>query len=507
MVKRTCFIATSAFILNLASAALLIAGEFTASVSNNQVNLNESFFLNLTLKDTTLKTAPVVSALKKHFVINSQQSSTNTTFINGKRSSNISWKLSLTPKVEGTIQIPPITVETAEGTLSSQPITLNVIKGSVAQSSGENVGLNIIAKVSNASPYKNEPIIYTALLTSKMPFYNVQAQKIQVKDAIVELIEEPKLEERIIGGITFNAVEFNYLITPLKAGSLTIPSMAIQGAIPQQEKGPFNSFFNNDLDLFAFMQGFDRLKPFTLTTKEIQLNIQPAITEVSPWLPAKALTLEEQWPSNQTLRVGEPFSRSFLIKAEGLKASQLPHLEDLQSENSTFKVYADKPEEQETVLKGIIHSMRKEQYTLIPQQAGTLVLPEISISWWDSTKKEKKTSIIPARSVQILPALDTTASPHEIAFEPAPTTSEEPSTPSTNGSLTLLYSIIAVLVLFLMAALLWGFTLQRKITGLVQLPSQKSIKPKNPKLKKSKSPPAAPVQSQKKEKLPDLNPT
>lgn len=493
MVKKMFYIFISAFFFSITS--VVIAGEFTASVSNTQVNLNENFTLNLTLKDTSPKDSPAISALKNQFLIHSQQHLSNTVIVNGKATSSVTWKLSLTSKVEGDVQIPPISIDTPEGILSTQPITLNVVKGST-ESSADSIGVNIITNVSNASPYKNEPLIYTAFLTSKVSLYNVQTQKIQVENAIVELLGEPKVEERVVGGVSLNVVEMNYLITPLKTGSLTIPSMAIQGRVPQKRN-------HDDLNPFRFMHGFDSLKPFTLMTEEIQLDVQPAIPEVSPWLPAKALTLEELWPSDQTLRVGEPFSRGFLIKAEGLKASQLPHLEDLQNQSSTFKVYADKPEEQEKVFQGTIQSMRKEQYTLIPQQAGSWMLPEISISWWDSAKKEKRNSIIPARAVHILPALETaTTVPQENIS--APTTSAAIDTPvSTDHPHYLLYGIIGILTFFLTVALIWGFTLQRKISSLTQGSFQKPI----PKPKKSISPPETFAPKEKKEKLPDLNPT
>lgn len=506
MVKKTFFIALSAFFLAIASAAFLAAGEFTASVSSTKVYLNESFSLSLTLKDTSTKEAPVVSSLKKHFLIHSQQHASNTSIVNGKMSSSITWKLSLTPKTEGVVQIPPMTVNTAEGLLSTQPITLNVLKGTSSQSDEDGAGLSIIAKASNASPYKNEPVVYTATLTSKMPLYHVQTQKLQAEDAIVEILEEPKLEKRVVGGDLLNVVEFTYLITPLKTGVLTIPPIAIQGATPQKRKGQFSSFINDDLDPFAIIQGFDRFKPFTLATDEILLDVQPAISEVSPWLPAKALSLEELWPSDQTLRVGEPFSRGFLIKAEGLKASQLPRLGDLQSLHSIFRAYADKPEENEKISQGVIHSMRTEQYTLIPQQAGTWTLPEISVSWWDSLKKEKRTSVIPARTIQILPALEAaTAVPLEIASAPLATDAAEAAMPSASSFL--LYGIIGALIFFLVAALLWGFVLLRKIASLTQKPLQNAPKQPPVNLPRPRSSPAAVVRKEKKEKLPDLNPT
>jgi len=475
MVKKTFFIVLPAFFLNLISITLLAAADFTASVSSTQLEQNDRFSLYLTLKDSSAKEAPDISALKEHFLIHSQHKATNTTVVNGKVSSNITWKLSLTPKVEGQIQIPPMSINTADGVLSTQPILLNVTKGGDSQSSEDRMGLNMFVKTSSAAPYQNEPIIYTALLTSKLPLYNVQTQKMQVEDGIVELIDEPKLEQKVIDGMMLYTIELNYLITPLKTGSLTIPSVAIQGNILQNRKGRLRSFFTDDFDPFSAMQGFESPEPFSLMTEAIPLDVLPSVPNVSPWLPARDLVLEEHWKEDQTLRVGEPFSRSILIKAEGLKASQLPHLEDLQCSNSVFKSYADKPEEQENIVQGIICSTRKEQYTLIPQQAGTCVLPEITISWWDSLKKEKRTSVIAARTLQILPAIETaTSSFQQLDTVPA----EKPSAeipPSPVKAPFMLYGIIAILAFLLTAALLWGFTLQRKIASLTQALSKNPI--------------------------------
>jgi hypothetical protein len=368
------------------------------------------------------------------------------------------------------------------------------------------LGLNIIIKASNTSPYKNEPFLYTALLTSKMPLYNVQTQKIELQDAIVELLEQPKLEERVIDGVRLNVVEFSYLITPLKAGTLTISPLAFQGAIPQKRKAQVGSFFDDDLDPFAMLQGFGSLKPFTLMSEEIHLDVQPVIAEVSPWLPAQALSLEEQWPNEQALRVGEPFARGFLIKAEGLKASQLPHLEELQSQNSSFKIYTDKPEEQEKILQDLLHSERKEHYTFIPQQAGTWELPEISINWWDSVKKQKKSSTIPARTVQILPAIETAPSVDPEIPSIQTTDAATHTLLASEGTPFLFYSIIGILAFLLVIVLIWGFTLHRKINSLTKETIYKPVKPV-PSPKKPLAPHTTVMHKEKKEKLPDLNPT
>ncbi len=482
MVKMKCLVLTF-----LIYCSQLAAAEFIGSVNRTQVALGESFFLHLTLKDASAKGSPSLASLKKDFTIQSQQHANNTSIYNGKVSSSISWKISLVAKTEGTLQIPPIVIDTNEGFFATQPITLNVVRE--ASKETDSLGPQVITTSSNASPYKNEPFIFTVLLTSKSPLYNIQSEKLQVDDSIVELLEEPKLKEKVIDGVLQNVVEYSYLITPLKSGPLKIPSIAIQGAIPQKRKGAFHNFFDDDFDPFAMMQGFERLKPFTLATDELPLTIMPPMSEVSPWITAKALTITEEWPKNQTLRVGEPLTRTLIVKGEGLTKTQLPHITNEATQIPHFKVYADKPEETQTFINNTLFSERKEQYTLIPQQAGSQVLPEISISWWDSSKKIKQVATISSRTVEIEPAFEKSA-----PMEPlkVPQKRQEESTPSSSRPITL-YVIIALLASLLIASVVWGIMLQRKISSGV-----KEQKPKN--FNKTAVKP-------KQEKLPDLNPT
>lgn len=527
MVKKAFYIALSV-LLSFSSA--LMAGSFSASVSSTEVHANEPFFLTLTLTDSSTKDAPAYAALNQQFLLHSQQKFAHTAINNGKVSSSMIWKLSLIPKTEGTVQIPPLAIQTKDGVLSTEPITLHVVKASASQAakdSKDSMGLNLVNRVSNTSPYKNEPFVYTALLTSRLPLYNLQAQKLQVDDAIVELLGEPKLEEKQIGRNLMYVVEFHYLITPLKTGALNIPSITIQGAVPQKRKERLRSIFDDELESFAFMQGFDPLKPFTLVAETISLNVHPAIAEVSPWLPARSLTLTEQWPNEQFLRVGEPFSRGILIQAEGLKASQLPHLDELHHHAGIFKVYADSPKTQEKMSQGIIGSTRQEHYTLIPQQAGHWVLPEISIPWWDSVNKVKKTSTIPARTIEILPAAGMPLASHDnpsvsqdAAISSAPKTevvaastdvamAAEESISATSPPPYVLYGIMGALAFFLTVALFWGIVLHRKITNLTQdAPNTRGkLQPIKHMPPATHSVVAIPNKSANDDKLPDLNPT
>lgn len=451
--------------LFLLLSPLLFCGEFTASVSQNQVNLGESFTLNLTLKAASPKIAPSIESLKKTFFIHSQQQSSHTLIMNGQLISSTTWKFVLTPQEEGEATIPPISVDTSEGVLTSQSIVIGVTKGSSADSHSSIDGVTLKTDVSHAKPYKNEPIFYTITVSSPKSLANLQVQKFNVENALVEINGEPKVFEKMINGIRVGVAEFNYLITPLKAGSLKIPSTIIQGAISEPKKMHPRSLFNDDFDFFSLMQGFDQLTPFSMLTEEMILDVQPAIVDMSPWLPAKSLKIEELFDESEPFQVGEFFNRRFKITAEGINSAQLPSLDVLPSTDKMFKIYADKPELADEIKEGRLQSSRNESYTLIPQQAGTLTLPEISVTWWDVVNKERVTTKVPSRVLSVLPS-------------PSKSLDEVKETPLLQESMSwtpvksdvFVYALMVLLLIFLLATISWGLFLRKKIKRLLDSP-------------------------------------
>lgn len=477
MVMRLC-------LMILLIPAILLSGEFTASVNRNSILAGDSITLNLTLKDASAKGMPNLDVLKHAFAIHSQQQATQTTMRNGHISSNRIWNLVLTPlATEGDVMIPAISILSSEGMLVSKPIAIQIVKES--GTSSDINGLTLTTDVSEAKPYKNEPLFLTVRLVSRVDVANVAIQPFQIADAIVEPDGDPQVSRKLVDGIRTNIIEFRYMVTPLKAGPLQIPSVLIQGGIPIRRKS--GSLFEDE---FFSMTGFERLKPFTLTTAETVVDVQPPVAGINPWLPLRSLKLVEIWDDAQSLQVGEPIVRGFKIMAEGIPSSQLPNLMD-QLNHPAFKIYADKPEMEDEVKAGRIHGMRKEQYTLIPQQTGSLTLPEISIVWWDVVKKERAVARIPARILQILPGASLGSLPSmEEKAVPALANFQE------NTVHPIFYAAIGALMLLLLIAIFWVISLQRRIARLE--PQKDIISAKG----KTKSP-----KPNKSEKLPDLNPT
>ena len=201
----------------------LYAAEFTASVNKSQITMAERLQLKLELKDANPKAEPNISELGHHFSIQGQQQSSSTMIINGRVSKSTSWHYLLTPKQKGQVTLPQIQIESSRGTLRSQPIQITVESVSTQTTAVAQNKVTLSAHVSKRKPYKNEPITYTARLKSPVDLANINLDERSVKDAIVELMGQPKIEYHIENGVPVRVAEIKYLITPLKSGSLTIP--------------------------------------------------------------------------------------------------------------------------------------------------------------------------------------------------------------------------------------------------------------------------------------------
>ena len=490
----------------------VFSGGFEASVNKNAASLNEPVILTLILKDATANSPPSLSLLTDAFFIQSEQQLASTQIINGRVSYTQVWKIALAPKKEGQLLIPSISVDTNEGIFSTEGIIVDVVKGSTTVQSEKE--MKIVTTLSNKNPYKNEPVFYTVRLISKVDLAHVWMEKLTLDNAIVESTFEPKVYRNVIDGVAYGIVEWNYVITPLKAGDLKIPPFLVQGrALTKGRSGdpsdhPFGSFFN--------MSGLDLMQPFSLPTEEKLLEINAPPPGMSPWLPAKFLNLEESWDDTVTIRVGEPVSRSIIIRAEGLASSQLPHISDMQESGCSYKIYADKPESGDEIKESDLFSFRKEQYTLIPDQEGDLVLPEIAIAWWDVTKKEKMWAKLPSRTLHVLPPLVQKVNKGQDGEkEISALQDRKESRPRS----ILMIGVVVGLLLLLFASIFWVMALQKKLKRLTVMPTErKQVKTKKASLlkpyvlkvfsklklsffRKKKSKKA------KNEKLPDLNPT
>ena len=389
------------------------AAGFTAAINNDHVEVGQSLTLQLTLSGTEPKAPPNIGALTQSFTVVSQKQSSNTIGVNGAAGSSIVWQLTLTPKQQGQLVIPAVTIDTVAGKLSTTPVMLEVDPNPAAASSRMSTGggaVSIAATASTMTPYQNQPIQYTVRYVVRANILHATLGDINVNNAIVEDQGKPDVYDRIENGAPVKVVEFHYTVTALQPGKIRIPPVVLQGEIETPDRVVLTDPFGRKVDSAGLQQAmnfFSRIaggQAFSIASNETVLDVKPPAAALDPWLPLTSLKISEDVNASQQAQVGEPLTRKISVLADGVAGSQLPDLE-AQQNHTDFKVYADKPTTGEDVdgKTGTVLGWRKESYSLVPQKAGHLILPAIRISWWDIANNKVATAQLPKRIVQVLP--------------------------------------------------------------------------------------------------------
>jgi len=314
------------------------------------------------------------------------------------------------PKHNGTVTIPVLHL----GTLQSDPLTLSVKPASAIQSGSNDSKQPVLLEIEAEpdAPYVQGEVRYTVRLLSRVPLREASLTEPLAGDALVEKLGDDNEYTVQRNGASYQVVERRYAIFPQHSGALTIESPLLAASIPVS--GRRGGMFDNSP--FAGFPGFGSMftetKPLRLRGRAINLDVQPQPADVQGnWLPAHALTLTENWsPEPPVFRVGEPVTRTVSIIAEGLSAAQLPAIATDVPDN--FKAYPDQPQTSTETQGNYLIGTRTQKIALVPTTAGEMVLPEITVSWWDTDARQERVATLPARHINVLvakPGATTTA--------------------------------------------------------------------------------------------------
>src|SRR5690606_41551924 len=130
-----------------------------------------------------------------------------------------------------------------------------------------------------------------------------------------------------------------------------------------------------------------------LRTEEQRINVLPAPASAkgAPWLPANNVELTEHSSSGtDSLKVGEPITRTITIKADGVTAGQITPLETENVEG--IKLYKDQAQnDDQKSAKGVVGS-RIETIAIVPTKQGVFTLPATKVRWWNNHSQMMETA-------------------------------------------------------------------------------------------------------------------
>jgi hypothetical protein len=378
-----------------------------AWVENTQIAAGDTVELTLTHDGQTSSQADL-TPLKQDFDIVGRSTSTRLQITNGSASATTELHLSLAPKHAGQLTVPAI----SWGADRSAPLSLVVGAARGGQNSaGQGATDNRILLETESdpkTPYVQGAVHVTVRVFAAVPLSQADLDFTTTDAALVRQVGSDETGTTEKNGQSYQVVVRHYLLFPQRSGQLSIPGPVLSGAIPAKTRSadpndPFSGFFGGS----PFGRMMNPTKPIRLNSDPITLDVRPrpAGAGLSYWLPARNVTLTEQWrPTDLQAHVGDPVTVNLRLQATDLTAAQLPDLSTLLNLPPGLKAYPDEPKLKDTAQSGSLVGDREQNIALIADQAGSFTIPELRLSWWDTQSNQTREVVIPARRLIVQPA-------------------------------------------------------------------------------------------------------
>lgn len=365
--------------------------ELRAQVSHQTVYEQDQFQLILTYPEATQQGDPDFRALEQDFAIIRRQRATNTRIIQGQREATTQWQLTLSAKRTGELEIPSLAFS---GHRSQPiPITSKPLPAHIRQQLEQDFFFHV--EISRPPNVVQGQLLYIEKLYTGRQHIQSSLTPFTVEHARVQALGEPRQYTTTIDDRRYHVHERRYAIFPDRSGALHIPAQSFQAQVVDN---------NNP---------WGRRQAVRIDSKAIDLMIDgiPADYPDAPWLPAKSLSISEQFSQDLAhWRAGEPLTRTITLRAHGLSANQLPALPQQDIEH--IRQYPDQPTVNEGHNEQGVISEVHLATALVPSQTGIIELPEVVIPWWDVSTQTTQYARLPARTLNVQASPTVTLSTH-----------------------------------------------------------------------------------------------
>lgn len=386
-------------------SVLALAAGVTATLDRERLVEGETVTLVLQTDDPRQSLDVDLEPLAADFAVLDQRTETQMSIVNGRQSAMVRQLVTLEPKRSGRLQIPPLQVKGGDPT---PPLTL-VVDPAPQPAPGEAPAVFLELELDPADgPY----YVHAQLSLKVRIFYQQNLTEAGINppepaQASVRLLDEvPYQADR--NGERYRVLERHYAIFPERSGELVIPPLQLTGRLIER---PADRLWQPSV----------RGRRVRVESEALTLAVQPrpAAFSGASWLPARRIDLAQQITDGESIRVGEPVTRTVIVDAVGLEEHMLeePAWPDLEN----ARIYPDQPQGISRDDGQWVLGHREFRYAVVPEQPGTLVLPELRLAWWDTVNDRERVAVLPSHQVEVLPS--------ELASQPpvAPTAGSGPA--------------------------------------------------------------------------------
>lgn len=383
--------------------ALLAQVQFETKVSKTTLGINETlrvdFFMNID-GDNFLK-----PTFKGFNIVGGPSQSVSQLWVNGKSSFEKTYTYYLKPTQTGNIVIKPAEIEYDSKIYKTNPVEITVTTATENPKSPDDPdyspvstddNLYLVADISNANPYLNEPItvVYKLYFSysigidnwqelSKPTYNNFWSQNIDIKQLVAE---EGFFKQQKFRFVVLKKT----VLYPQKTGSLTIEPLTldIDVQLPTNRVDVFGRPFTRK-DHKKVSAGGKTINVKALPEKKKPTSFDGAVGSFD----FKAL------PSKTVLKEGESLELVLSVSGKGnLKLFNLPKLEAA----NALEIYDPVHKEQiNTTLSGMTGTI-SDTYTIIPQFKGDYKIKPMVFSYFDLETKSYKSIVSKEIDIKVL---------------------------------------------------------------------------------------------------------
>jgi hypothetical protein len=368
----------------LLSPLLASAAEVSARLDRNRIVQGETVTLILETSDPKQSLDANLAGLKSDFSVLDRRSETQMSIVNGRQSAEVRTMIVLEPKRSGNLTIPSLSV----GGAATLPIAIRV-DPAPEPDPGELPPVFIEVEVSPAEP---PHFVHAQLGLIVRVYYQQNLTEAAISQpepspASVRLLDEvPFQAER--NGVRYRVLERHYAIFPERSGDLIVPPLQLSGRLVERRSD-------------RLWQPTVRGRRIQVSSDPIQLTIQPRPASFSgdSWQPARNLELTQQISASGSLRVGEPVTRTVIVDAVGLEENMIT--EPVWPEIPNARIYPDQPQGISRDDGQWVLGHKEFRYAVVPEQEGELVLPELTVYWWDTVNNRQQKAVLPAKILEV----------------------------------------------------------------------------------------------------------
>lgn len=344
----------------------------TLTLDSSEIVLGDTLFLDIETVGLTepVDTAPLEAVAK----IGRETRGTRIAVIGGKVVEIRLRRVEIQPLSAGNVIIGPLMA----GDVASNSVAVSVLAEAPSAWTPGPDDLKLEMTVSRREPRVQEEVILDVVFSHRYPIL-ADRLPVPVLDGFraVPVWTERRTVDEAAG---WRRIAWRWLVFPERSGPLTIPDLKLNGEM-------ISSRVDRGL--------------FSVTAPAIDMTILPStFPEGQWWLPARNLTLGEEWSQDvRELNAGDEVTRTLTLSADGVTASQLPDVAMPESRAlGITRIGSERTQEvtPEGMKARATFTYRVRALSPVP------VFPDtIRLKWWDTEAGEVRESIIPARRINI----------------------------------------------------------------------------------------------------------